>query len=368
MGESMRLGNLALVAMLAGILSCNANPYKNVPGTLGPFEKEPEGGTFTIQAPPTIDIVEGSSSTTAITSTTGGAAATLAISGQPVWATFDSTTGKLKLSPPVGAGSNPSNPTVNEMTYAITVTLATAVSPVVSISQSLVVIVHQQATSMQILDLPTALTVLEGQEYTASLQVTSAQFSNGPFQISGVGLPTGIQIQPTSNPTVYQLSYDPGYSTVTTSNHNANCLNSIGSLCWSLPWTLTVIAPNGTASSVALNWQVQDVRRPPAVVSPSNVPATSDTVSFQVQVSDPNGETIPQVTASTSVQPTPTITTIQSSTGSSTASPSMMVTVSWKPTTAPTAGSSQTINLNSCVLNVQGTYQNCVTTPVTVQF
>ena len=353
------------------LTACHSNPYDGVSGKLEPIPVSVAALPPTVQAQRVIDVTENKTVTAPISGTVSVGTPVLAFNNLPSWATF--ANGTLTLSPPSGAATDPSNPTSQVFEYELELTISSSANPVAKSSQTIVVIVHHAATTLSV-NVPSTPDIFEGQQFTTTFKVTSSSFPTGPFQIGATKMPGNMTVTPTPDPTVFSINYTPDFTIakVTDFRIRLNCMDSQGNtqVCSQIPWTLTVIDPLGDAQTSTLNWNVFDVRQKPNVVVNPVVAPVGTTAEFDVYVSDPNQERIPQVQILT--QPaaggTVTATSTTDSNSSGSVLPYALYHISWTGFPPNLKGTAQSVTFNTCVLDQTSQPNNCVNTTVNVDF
>lgn len=365
---------IGLLGILGFVLGCHSNPYSGFSGNYkkNPVENKPTlCGNFCIDAPPLVEIMEGSTSQVKIVGRVQTGTPIITFDNIPSWATYDVTTGILTCAPKIGDATDPNKPTETLRNYLVSVNLSSTSTGNAKSQQAIVIAVHHLAQGMQITGFDTGLRVNEGDSYQNIFQIHSLDFPNGPFYISGIDFPAGVKIASTGDPTKFSVTYAPSFTTIKTSNFQRTCFdrNYDPHMCNDLNFNLNVVDPRGNMSTVPVSWQVLDIRQNPLVVSPSPVTATFPTADFYVQVEDPNGEVPPQVSYVTpSGGSSVAQTTTASSGATATNNPYSMIHFVWSGNPSSSKGSTQYLDIKSCVQDDVNSMKQCVTNSVSVKF
>jgi len=365
---------IVTVAFLA-LAACHSSPYDGVNGKLEtkpPSQNSGKPGGFTCNMPPALDVAEGTSQSLGLGCQVPSGTPVVTYQNLPSFVTPDaSKPGTLNIAPQVGDGEDPSNPTVTVKRYDITVVLTSSDSSVAESTQDLAIYVHHQDGSVTVTGLDSQPDIYEGQTYTANITVSSPDFPQGPFYLSGVNMPAGATISSTSNPNQFTITYAPSFTTVRLGNSSTSSCsdptNDNNVACIITNWTLNVTDPRGGLATTSTNWYVYDVRQNPIVVSPDSVSATLPEAQFYVEVEDPNGEVTPQVTAVTPDAGTVNVTAADKNAPAPSQLPYTMMYIDWSGLNKSSSGQ-QTLSIQSCVNGSDGTMSQCVTTPVNVTF
>ncbi|MGZ3721547.1 MAG: hypothetical protein ACXVA9_01370 [Bdellovibrionales bacterium] len=358
---------ISLMASLVLLAGCHSNPYSDTQGrlTVGPPEHKPAPvSNFYVDVVPKVDVIEGGSTAIKVKGVVPTGDPVLRYENLPSFCTADSAGTTVTCSPQFGDATDPKLPNETTASYVINVNLSSTDAPAASVPQNVVVIVHHVARGLTISGFSASLQVDEGAVYQSAFQITSQDFPQGPFTVSSSDLPNGVKITGTNDPTRFNITYMPGFTTVTTMNRGGYCG---GRMCNNLSWKLTVVDPRGFATYQSAFWQVVDVRQNPVVVTPSPVIASFPNAEFYVQVEDPNGEVAPKVTNVTTVGKV-AMTVAATSNGTVTTNPYSMMHIAWTGNPPASKGTTQVLSISSCVLSDVNVMNQCVTSPVNVQF
>jgi len=361
------LQRMALAAAVLLMMGCHSNPYSGIDDKLGqapPVVTKPQQpGGCQIQG--VIDVNEGATVKIPVTCVVPNGTPDITFQNKPAFATFLQATSELQISPQLGDAANPSNPTDTSRAYAAQVNLGLVNEPVTISSQNFTIVVHHVAQNATISNFDANAIIHEGDKYSSTFTVQSADFPNGPFTISGVNLPPGVTVQAV-NSTTFEIQYNPGYKTVTTSNTTGFC--RVADLCSEYAWNLNVIDPRGDMTSTKADWQVVDVRRDPIVIYPNPMSATVPSADFEIQVEDPNGEVEPLVTLVNTTTGSATLTVASSGIGNDMLPFSLMRAL-WTGVPTKSKKTVQTLKVHSCVYSDYNEDQTqCVDTSIDVQF
>src|SRR5262249_49751448 len=131
--------------------------------------------------PAVIDIAEGTTQTLQLACHVTAGTAVINYANLPAWVTVDSTKpGTLNLAPQVGTALDSTNPTSTEKNFTITINISSSTAPGSIDSQFLTIAVHHQAQSLSVTGFDSSARILEGNTYTETIKVTSADFPQGP--------------------------------------------------------------------------------------------------------------------------------------------------------------------------------------------
>lgn len=370
------LGGFAAVLLFAG---CHSNPYSGLTGRISsdPVQHKPGDGAvgFDITYTSTVRMTEGTSITISIVpKVPDPGKPVLILNGVPSWCSaYNPAKATMTCVPPQGAASDPNFPGDSFASYPINLKLTSTQDPVTEVTRTMTLLVTHPAANLTVNGFDQDTQVEEGKTYTGQIQIQDADTKAGPFYPSLINAPVGLTITPTSDPTVFNLSYTPGFNTVTLTNHTGTCDDESDwstHLCNTLTWSMTVLDKYGSSVTMNATWQILDMRQDPVVVLPDNVTGTASktgTVDFYINVEDPNGEATPQVTAES--PDTGTLTpTVASSGINKGIDPYTLVHVVWSGDFSSYKNSVQTINLQACSEDMNGAFNQCVTQPVNVKF
>lgn len=361
-----RIGLLAALILLA---ACHSNPYSDTTGNLStkPPERKPTpiNNTYIEIDSSKVDVAEGTTTTIKVKGVVPEGTPVIRYDGLPGFVTADATGTVLTVSPKFGDANDPKNPSETTMSYLINIYLSSSTSPTATIPpQPLIVIVHHVSRGLVITGFDDHARVNEGASYQSFFTVQSKDYPQGPFTISSANIPVGVKISPTSDPTRFQVTYNPSFTTVKVTNRTGYCSNQ---MCLALNWQLTVLDPRGYASTTQAFWFALDVRQNPLVAAPPTVTGTLPNADVYANFEDPNGEVQPTVSSMVSTGQV-SVSTIASSPGTAANNPYVMTRATWTGVPTNTKGTTQTLNLKSCVYSDVNVLNQCVTTPVNVQF
>jgi hypothetical protein len=372
----MKLKLISAAGALALLAACHSNPYAGHTErvTPDPVVHKPSVPTgYDVEVTESVRITEGAAIQIKIVGhvpAPGKPVLSFDASLPPFCSAYDPVTATVTCQPKRGDATDPANPTDNFRTWTVNLKLSSTDTPVVEITRSFTINVTHQASNLTIQGFDPSAQVLEGQTYTGVFQVGSQDTPTGPFFPSVTNLPDGLSIKPTSDPTKFQITYTPGFGAVTAGHFNSICSdkNWNDHLCVHMNWSMTVVDKRGNSTTVTANWNVLDVRQPALVVVPNGVTGTPKAVDFYIQVEDPNLEISPQVTVPAPATGTATPTVAASGGVTKGANPYTLVHIVWTGDFSNFKNSTQTLNVQSCVRDMNGSLNNCVTTPVNVKF
>ncbi len=360
-----------LFPALLALTACHGNPYEGKDTShlsTAPTVDHAQLPGFNILAPTVVEVTEGSPGVSIpISAQVLTGTPVLSAENLPSFGSYDAKTQMITLNPPIGASIDPKNPLETTRKYEIIVKATSTDAPASFIQQTIVLLVHHQAESLNVSGLNQFVTVFEGTTFQTDVHVSSFNFPKGPFYPVANNLPEGVTIAPTSDPTVFSVSYTPNFRTVTRDHYKHTCFdpNSIEHLCQDFNSTLNVVDPKGDSAYVYTSWTVMDVRQSPVITAPSSVTGSISNVDFYIQAEDPNDEAIPSLDATT--QPTIgklDVQVVSTSKGSVNAHPSILVHVIWSGDLRKLSKGAQDLTFSSCASAFQTVPDACSTTTV----
>jgi hypothetical protein len=364
-----------LVGFISGclwlpLMGCHSDPYAGTTGKLSgdPVSLRPAMPVLSINAPDTVDMVEGTMGQFKVTGRVLVGHPVLKFEGLPQDASYSPTEGFITWKPPFGAAVDPINPTSTTNAYPVRVTLTSDDDPKTLRQAVVVILVHRPANSMNLSGLDTTPYIAEGQDYEATFQVADSAYANGPIEVSSLNAPPGVKITQKDS-TQFVFSYTPPFNAVNTDNYDTYCYYAgSSSPCRVFKWTLVVSNPQKYATSFPMSWTVIDVRQNPKSDIPDYVNGTGLTADFYIRVEDPNGERIPDVVDGGIRFGTLTINKIYSEDHPQTGNPYAFVHVVWSSLGDVLKGTEQILPLKTCVNSNRYNEQTCVVKYVQVQF
>lgn len=364
------------LGLLLAITGCHSNPYTGLDKRMTkqpPKEKPVNPSGFSCDVPDDgVDVPEGGTQPLQLTCRVPSGEAKIIMNNLPSFAKLDSTTpGLIILAPKTGDSVEPGNPTATMRRYVIHISLSSSDDPRTVVPQTLDVFVHRAAVSMSVEELEPEPVVLEGAVFRTTFRVVNKTFARGPFLISAIDAPPGTVISKTSDPRVFEISMRPDFTTVTSKNWSGYCPDPaarINRWCIRKPWRVNVIDPAGGLATKDTKWQILDVRQDPRVIVPNALTSTTTTADFFIQVEDPNGEVVPRVTVLDQGPGKVSVSEAVKEGPTENRDPYVMSHVVWSEVVAENKPSDLTMKLQSCVTSTYRTWDQCVTTPISVTF
>jgi len=280
--------------LLAALLGCSQNPYPQ-DGKL--LTTEPEAPPlipppFVLDVPLQLELVEGASTEIVVRAAVPKpGTAVVTFKDLPAGAVFDPDTMKLTWTPSFEAG-NESDPHMASRSYQVTANLRSSADSVTTIQRVMNLVVKDSPRAFTVTVEKTDIEQKEGEQVKIPLRISSEDFPQGVFRVLGLQIPSGAEIRETSDPSLFHLVYSADYYGTTTNDYSSG-----GSWYKPMKANVAVELPSGRMATLAVNWDLWDVRLDPEVNAPTNLSAGLD-VNFAVAASDLNGETEPRITFS----------------------------------------------------------------------
>jgi hypothetical protein len=373
MNKTMKsiLLSLPLVVLTA---ACHSNPYdgqNTARLSQDPPVKHSTLPGFTVEAPAVVDMTEGDSNVKIpVTAHVLSGTPIITVEGLPSFATWDASSSSVILNPPIGSSVDPAAPAETTRKYTMLIKATSTDAGMSFVQQTVLVLVHHKAESLVVTGFNSQVDLPEGAPYSTTFKIQSLTFPAGPFYPVANSLPDGVTIAPTTDPTIFTITYNPNFRTVTSSNATSLCQDAAGQdhMCLGFDWTLNVTDPRGDAATVSTRWKVLDVRQDPLFTPPDNVDGTTSTVDFYVHAEDPNGERIPDVTSAADPSVgTLTLTSVSNVNGTATTNPSTLVHVVWSGDLSSLADTTQSLSFKTCVKTAGAVPDTCITSNVQVK-
>ncbi len=248
-----------------------------------PGEAKPVVPSYRLVVAPLLEFTEGQLSEYKILASVPSPGTTFVkIAGLPPGATFDSATHTLSWKPEFDAAGETHSSF--DQTFPIRIELSGFPDGITTVSRESTIRVLNVLRPLTLKNLPTILTVDEGETLSQEIKIDSIDFPKGPFAVHSSDLPAGAIIMPTqADPSTFLLTYSPNYQAVR---------KQVGTLFKRLNFTVTGPASQSLQHKVSM--RVYHVDQSPIVSSPDELTA-GETATFMIGAADPNGESPPEI-------------------------------------------------------------------------
>lgn len=259
------------------------------------------------------------------------------ISGLPEGALYNSETQSIDWEPDLLAANDPSNSSIMQKTFPITITLMSSEDAVTVMHREVLITVRDTDVPWEVQLSNSQPFFFEGRLNEQILTITSQDYPNGPFSVLPRNLPPGATLEADpAHPNVFHIFYSPSYDQVTSAE---------GVKQYQVEFR--ILTPTHREKALQSTWKVYHLEVRPQVLAPSFVKQAKE-VNFILEAFDPNGEMVPTVTLKD--PPAFGTLTIDTFNPSIRALPSVKKQVFWKQIPASQWGTTHRLYFEICTL------------------
>jgi hypothetical protein len=327
--------------MLA-VLGCKSDPYTGRPELVSKKPKltKPVAPTYGLESPDIMPFDEGKTGEFFIRGWVPKPGdAIVDVADMPKGMSYDAKNGKVIWTPGFDAANDPSNASIVQRNYIITIRLGSTLEPVAFVEKKVIVQVNDVPQGMSFKNITGTTTFgTESTEMSQLVQFENLDYPAGPFVIVLDNFPAGTVVDhPNVGDTQFTIRFKPDYDFVTYANNT-----TWSPLSREIYGNITVYDPRGRKLFASVKWSVADTRIAPLITGPTSTDQGL-AANFVMIVEDVNGEYPPEIYT----YDTPafgdykvTSTTVAPGTG---VNPRRIVEVKWNKIPASYAGTTQNI-------------------------
>ena len=268
----------------------------------------------------------------------------VSIDNLPPGAEFDKDTFLLKWKPGFFDGNDPTDPSIKNRIYPITIWLRNSMDPVRALRRTINLVVYDVAQGIDIV--PSNVTsVDEGQKFSNTFTIANPDFPVGRFRIETSGMPANTQLIKIDENT-FKLEFTPDYFHVNRKTDGAKK---------TYQGKIIVSNPANHSMTKDLEINVFDKRLESKLVTPPTLTQGLD-VNFQVVGYDLNKEMSPKISM---VSPVPSFGKFTFQEIKNDDSSSTVLNVFWTDIPPVHNGEEFTLIFRSCVIGNWGSVDNC---------
>lgn len=339
---------LISVLSLVALIGCNQDPYNSAvkPGQRIVTENTPNGQeiprVYSVEGPSRIECTESQLCEAEFVGHVPAPGEVIfKVSGLPKGAKFDLSNGKFSFTPGYDFVDVGAHPDQTEADFDFVITLMSTLD---NSSATTWPVSGKVKNKLQALDLIAngSMDANEGSVFEKTLEITSADFPQGPFTLNKVSGPDSVEIIPVSgNPKQFRLRYTPDHTVVNFNDTYSNTKNVVISL--------NLGSPLGKELKKDFTVVVRDVRKEALITTPEKVTLGTDNTMFAIRAEDLNGEESPSITVHGNV-PFGKISTVEMpETASPGSNPSKILVVKWDQLSPMSSGTTTPVNYEVCV-------------------